>query len=204
MNEPVGNAAILVAGAMWAVALTQFQKGGKGMTGPEVNLAKNLVGFAAFALAALLLEGWRVGADLLALLALTGAGVLGMGWGDSLFLGAMRILGVGRTTVLVLTLPLITLAAETAILGWRPPASQIGGIILLLAGVALAVGRRRTKAEWQGVRMVLLASLLFSAGLLLTRWGFDRAGDSVGLLTSTMLRVGGGVLWLLVVGRLRP
>lgn len=205
MNEPLGNAAILAAGVMWAIALAYFQKGGEGMKGSEVNLAKNLVGLTFFALAALFVEGWRVGADIPAILALAGAGLLGMGVGDSLFLGAMKILGVGRTTVLVLTTPLITLAAETALLGWRPPLAQVGGILLVVAGVALAVGLgRHSKAEWQGVRMVLLASLAFSAGLLLTRWGFDRVGDDVGLLSSTMLRVGGGVLWLVAVLRLRP
>lgn len=205
MNEPLGNAAILAGSAVWAIALAYFKKAGATLSGAQLNLAKNLLGLASIGALALFWEGLRPGGDPLAIAAIFFAGVVGMGAGDTFFLGAIKRLGVGRTTVLILVTPLLTLGVEVVAFGWRPPPAQIAGLVLVLAGVALAIGPGKHAAlEWAGVRMVLIAAVGFAAGQLLTRWGFDRVEDGMGLVTSTFLRLLGGVLWSVLVLRLSP
>jgi len=79
--------------------------------------------------------GWRASAAELA--ALGGSVAVGIGVGDTLYLIALKEIGIARAMALSGVFPLTTLAWEAVLLARPPEASLAGGAVLVAAGVVL-------------------------------------------------------------------
>jgi len=112
-----------------------------------------VVGAGSMAIAALLtapvglamlptsVPGWKETGSVLAL------GVVGTGIAYMLFFAILRGAGASRSILVTYLVPAVALAYGALLLGEPLHASSVGGLVLILAGVALGAGYRRPAAR---------------------------------------------------------
>lgn len=186
------EAAALGSSLLWAAASITFRRMRGRLAPAALNLTKNTVATACFAVVALALWGrpWPTHVPLEAQGWLALSGLVGLTACDTFLLRAFYEIGPRRATLLVLVAPVLVLVGSAF-----PPFGQrealhspsiLLGIALALAGVALtalegpsptapgaaddpeARARRR-----RGIRDGLLAGVLQAAGVLLAKRGLD-------------------------------
>ena len=139
----------------------------------EVGALMTALPALAIALAATGVYGVRHGApDVLAAWPFAAAGVLAPGISQILFTLAVRDAGPSRTSVLVGTAPLFSVAIALALLGEPAQAGLIAGAVLIVLGGILLVGERVRPESFKvaGLLFALGATLLFATRDSLLRW----------------------------------
>ena len=194
-------AAALAAALCWTVASGLWRRLPTSLTGPQLNLLKNLLALALQLPIGLLLFQ-PIAAPAIGVLLLSG--VLGIAAGDSLYFAALRRLGTRRTLTLEAGAPALTALAGAALLAEVPTLRQGMGIALV-SGAVLLVARQKAPcgagslagaAEQRlGVVVGLAALVCSSAGALLARFALGLA--PVSPLQAATIRLGAAALVLL-------
>jgi drug/metabolite transporter, DME family len=133
---------------------------------------------------AMLHVGWGLAA------ALAGSAVLAMGFGDTLYIMGMRLVGVSKASpISVTTYPLLAVVLAWLLLGEAMSVRIVAGTALILGGIVLVVartGRVVVRAEpvpefelvslthnperaWAGIVMVLIASVTWAISTIWLR-----------------------------------
>lgn len=168
----------------WACTTMMLRGLATRMDGFLANGLRNLIGLLVVVPLALWTQGWAGYAALTPrLLALfVGSVILGGILGDSLYINALRRIGVSRAFPLANTYPLFTFLFSIVILGTPATWRMLGGLVLVMAGVYLLVRPKKHIAPrvevpdrevlWRGVAMALATALL---------WGLNTVMLSIGL-----------------------
>jgi drug/metabolite transporter (DMT)-like permease len=148
------------------------------------NGLRNLVGLLVVVPLALLTQGWAGYAALTPrLLALfIGSVILGGVLGDSLYISALKRIGVARAFPVANTYPLFTFVFSILILGTQPTWQMLGGLVLVMAGVYFVVRPKKhiaPRIEILDRRLLLQGVAMAGATALL--WGLNTIMLSIGL-----------------------
>ncbi|HML41274.1 MAG TPA: DMT family transporter [Bellilinea sp.] len=169
-----GVVAALMAALFWAYASLLFDRMGQSLSALEINLIKGS-GALFFSLVTLLIGGETLaGIPLSALLLLSISGVIGITFGDTTFLQAIRYMGARRMLLLSTLAPPITGLISWVFLGERLPALAWLGILVTIAGIAWVITERTAEGEKpvdlrKGLFYGILAALGQSIALVISR-----------------------------------
>lgn len=139
----------------------------------EVGALMTAVPALAIALAATGVHALRHGTpDLAAAWPFAAAGLLAPGLSQILFTLAVRDAGPSRTSVLVGTAPLFSVAIALTLLGEPVQAGLLTGAVLIVLGGILLVGERVRPPSFRAIGLVFAfgATLLFASRDSLLRW----------------------------------
>jgi drug/metabolite transporter (DMT)-like permease len=173
-----GEAAALLSSLLWACAFLGFARVGRAVPPGGVNLGKNAVAAACFAVLLAVWSGsaWPRGMAGDAVLVFVLSGVAGLTLCDSLLFRSMLEIGPQRVTVLMTAaVPLTALAAPLP--PWNEPLPALGawfGMALCLCGVGLAATERHPDPVAaarlrRGLVAGLVAAVLQAVGVMLAR-----------------------------------
>ncbi|BAM03047.1 DMT family transporter [Phycisphaera mikurensis] len=217
---PIGEAAALGAAAAWAVSSILWVRIGLHVRATVVSLVKGVLALGMLAAAA-----WAMAVDFgslspLALGFFALSGVLGIGFGDTLYLDSLNRLGPTRSLLVAMLAPPLTILGGWAVLQERVPPLSLLGVAVTVAGVAWVVTRRerpapspRVQAEaaaeeaaaaaepagadaarrslWLGLATGGLGAAMQAASLIVNRYGYAQ-GEADATLT-TIVRIAAGV-----------
>jgi drug/metabolite transporter (DMT)-like permease len=129
------------------------------------------------------------------------AGLLGPGVSQYLFTFAVREAGAARTSVVIGTAPLFSIAIAVVLLGEPLEAALVAGAILIVAGGSLLVGERERPEHFKvrGLGLALVATIIFAARDNLVRWLSIDTDVSSGLAALATLAAGAVVMTVFVL-----
>lgn len=169
MAVPLALASAVLFGAMTVALRFALARG----AAAEVGALLTALPALAIAVAATAVHAVRHGApDLLAAWPFAAAGVLAPGISQILFTLAVRDAGPSRTSVLVGTAPLFSVAIALTLLGEPLQAGLVAGAVLIVGGGILLVGERVRPQSFRIAGLVFAAgaTLLFASRDSLLRW----------------------------------
>lgn len=184
----------------WAVAVILFRRIDNALPAFELNLFKNLLGFALIWPVLLFFEGagvpdysaYELGAVVL-------SGFLGIAVADTWYLRALNLMGASRTGIVSSLLsPFVILLSivflSEALLGW-----QMAGFGLVMAGILLVTWQANQESIdpqelRQGLFFGIGAVFMMAVGVVLVKEVLEQRP----FLWTTQLRLGGGVLGMLL------
>ena len=151
-------------GAMTVALRLALRRGGDADTGALLTILVALLVALPFALSQ--------GLDAGAVWPFALAGLLGPGVSQLLFTFAVRDAGPSRTSVVVGTAPLFSVAIALAVLDEPVQAGLIAGAVLIVVGGMLLVGERTRPEHVKrvGLLFALLATVVFAVRDNLVRW----------------------------------
>ena len=186
----IGEFAALGAAISWAVAPILYKKALSGVSPISANIVR-LATNAAVLLVVLLVSGaWelllRLPVEILAIAVLSG--VVGLGLGDTLYMYALKSVGVARAVPLAATYPLFSLVWATLFLGQGVSVLAFLGTLVILLGIWLLSrekveddGHVRGRVEVAGVALSLATALVWSVSITLIDYVVSMPGVVSGL-----------------------
>lgn len=201
MGLGLGEIYALGCALAWGIAVVLLKKSGDSLGPFALNLFKNSVGMVLLGLTLAVLPQSRLPqlpGDLLLLTLLSG--LLGIGWGDTLYLRALNRIGAARMAAAQTLYSPFVIALSMLWLGERLRPLQWLGVAAVLVGISL-VTWMRTQDRAQGaslLRGVLLAVFsvfLMALGIVIAK----PILETQDFLWVVLLRLVGGTLGLLAV-----
>ena len=127
--------------------------------------------------------------------------MLGPGVSQYLFTFAVRDAGAARTSVVIGTAPLFSIAIAVVLLGEPLEAALVAGAILIVAGGSLLVSERERPEHFKvrGLGLALVATIIFAARDNLVRWLSIDTDVSPGLAALATLAAGAVVMTVFVL-----
>jgi drug/metabolite transporter (DMT)-like permease len=132
------------------------------------------------------------------------AGLLGPGLSQFLFTFAVREAGAARTSVVIGTGPLFSIAIAVVLLGESLEVALVAGAVLIVAGGLLLVSERDRPEHVRllGLALALVATIVFAARDNLVRWLAVDTDVSPGVAACATLAAGAALMAVFVlVGR---
>lgn len=220
MNHPLGQLAALSSALAWACALVLFKRSGERVAPIALNLFKNAVGIALFALTLPILValdtrygllGGEYAPELLfqhsaydyAILA--ASGIVGIALADTIFFYGLNLIGVGLVSIVDCCYSPATLLFAWLLLGEELSLYQYAGGGVIVAAILVASGHKPPPGRTRGqiVLGILLNMFAVSAmGLagVMAKPIFDR----VPLIPATIVRLVAGSAALIAVAHFLP
>ena len=212
MSFGLGEASALGCAITWSIAVICFRRAGDGVPPRELNLFKNLLGLALFALTVYAREGRLLlpteGAHVALLLF---SGVLGIGVADALVFKCLNAIGATRWAIVECLYSPTVIAISVAFLGERLGLAQVLGTLLVLGAVLYVNSSEKLEAlERASLRRGVLAGaaaiVTMVGGILMVEplmgrmdmfWLIELrlAGGVLGSLVSVTLGRGLGAAW---------
>lgn len=202
MQEFRGELAAIGAAMIWAAASLIYTSVGRQLSPLLLNLVKGGIAIVLLLLT-LIPQGNLLpsvsGQEVLLLLL---SGAAGIGFGDTAYFAALNRIGARRTLVIESLAPPLSAVLALVFLQEFLPLSACWGIALTIAGVTWVVLERLPEHHqsatqpMRGVVFGILSALGQSGGAVLSRMAL--AGSEINPLWSTLVRLLGGVLVLLV------
>ncbi|MGI8480357.1 MAG: DMT family transporter [Gaiellaceae bacterium] len=129
------------------------------------------------------------------------AGLLGPGLSQFLFTFAVREAGAARTSVVIGTGPLFSIALALVLLGEPLEAALVAGAALIVAGGFMLVSERERPEHVRllGLALALVATIVFAARDNLVRWLAVDTGVSPGVAATATLAAGAALMTVFVL-----
>jgi uncharacterized membrane protein len=129
------------------------------------------------------------------------AGLLGPGISQFLFSFAVREAGAARTSVVIGTGPLFSIAIAVVLLGEPLEAALVAGALLIVAGGVMLVSERDRPVHVRrlGLVLALLATIVFAARDNLVRWLAVDTDVSPGVAATATLAAGAALMTVFVL-----
>ncbi len=211
MTSFQGEIAALSAACLWAIASVVYGRLGERIPPVQLNFMKGIVAIALL-LFTIVLSGElfpNISSIPLSLILLSG--VVGIGFGDTVFFASINSLGPRRALLMRTLAPPITAIGGMIFLQEKLNWSAWCGILLTILGVAWVVTERTPEDRgyggrvsgaamrlWWGIEFGVLAAIANAMGALFSRAAFSNA--NVSPLWAALLRLSAGVLILLLWG----
>jgi drug/metabolite transporter (DMT)-like permease len=134
------------------------------------------------------------------------AGLLGPGVSQFLFTFAVREAGAARTSVVIGTGPLFSIAIAVALLGEPLEAALVTGAVLIVSGGFLLVSERERPEHLRrrGLALALVATIVFASRDNLVRWLSVDTDASPGVAAMATLAAGAALMAVFVVAGHAP
>jgi drug/metabolite transporter (DMT)-like permease len=168
----LGEALSVGCALVWALAVILFKKSGESLEPFALNLVKNALVLPLFALTVLVFDGphWPdiPPGDVAFILV---SGFLGIAVGDTLYFRALNTLGAGHMAALQTLYSPFVILLSLAFLGEHLNLVQFGGVVLVLAGIALvslarSPQKREPGAIWRGTLWGAAAVFFMAVGVV--------------------------------------
>src|SRR5688572_2578581 len=162
-----GELAALGTATCWTVSSLAFESGARRIGSLSLNLARVILAFAWLTALALVTRGLPFPTDATAAQWgwLGASGLVGIVLGDLCTFRAYVDIGARRTMVLATSVPIFTATFAWIFLGEAPTLLELAGMVVIVAGVMLAVSERGAnpgeilpRASVQGILLGLLGS----------------------------------------------
>ncbi|HEU0248087.1 MAG TPA: DMT family transporter [Gaiellaceae bacterium] len=129
------------------------------------------------------------------------AGLLGPGVSQFLFTFAVREAGAARTSVVIGTGPLFSIAIAVALLGEPLESALVAGAVLIMAGGFLLVSERERPehVRLRGLALALVATVVFASRDNLIRWLSVDTDVSPGVAALATLAAGAALMAVFVI-----
>ncbi|PMB52165.1 EamA family transporter [Fischerella thermalis CCMEE 5201] len=211
-----GEIAALSAACLWAIASVVYGRLGERIPPLQLNLMKGIVAIALLLLTIVLSSELFPSIAPIPLSLILLSGVVGIGFGDTVFFASINSLGARRALLMGTLAPPMTAIGAMIFLQEQLNLSAWCGILLTILGVAWVVtertpeGRgtgeqgssfsslysRATTNLWRGIGFGVLAAVANAVGALFSRAAF--AQSIMNPLWAALLRLSAGVLILLI------
>jgi drug/metabolite transporter (DMT)-like permease len=198
----LGELLSLLSAIAWAVGVILYRRLGRTLAPLPLNFLKNCLVLAMLVPVALVVEGMRwptlPPADLAIAL---GSGVIGIALADTLYFRALNELGAGRVGVIGNLYSPFVIVLSFVFLGERLGALQVGGFVLVSAGVLLVAkpagdaDPARPAHRVRGVLLGIAAIALMAVAIVMVK----RTLETQPLFWVTLARLVGALLGLLAV-----
>ena len=134
------------------------------------------------------------------------AGLLGPGVSQFLFTFAVREAGAARTSVVIGTGPLFSIAIAVVLLGEPLEAALVtGGVLIVAGGFLLVTERERPEhVRLRGLGLALVATIVFASRDNLVRWLSGDTDASPGVAALATLAAGAALMTVFVIVRRAP
>ncbi len=181
----IGEFAALGAAISWAVAPIMYKKALSGASPVSANIVRCATNATVllFILAASGLTGVLARLPLSTLIVVIVSGIVGLGLGDTIYMFALKSIGVARAVPLASTYPLFALIWATILLGETVTASAIAGMVLILAGIWLLSREKddstihfQGRAIATGAGFSLLTAVVWSVSISLMDYAVTMPG----------------------------
>jgi len=198
----VGEMCALGAALCWALALVMFKRTGEHVSALALNLFKNVIALILLCLTLLVVpvDEQALGqATLRDVLILCFSGVVGIAVADTLFLEALRLLGVGMISIVECLYSPFVLLFAFLLLAEPLTTSHYVGATLIIAGVLVAsrtapVAGRTTRQLVAGVGLGAMSMALMGYGIVIAK-PILQVKDFP-LIAATTVRLAAGTLLL--------
>jgi drug/metabolite transporter, DME family len=210
----IGEFAALGAAITWAVAPIMYKKALAGVSPVSANIVRcaTNAAFLAVVLVALGLTGVLGSLPLWVVVVVVVSGLVGLGIGDTLYMFALKSIGVARAVPLATSYPLFSLLWATFLLGQPVTASAVIGTFVILLGIWL-LSREKVESKFHvhgrveltGVAISLLAAVAWSVSITLMDYAVTMPGVVSGLAANyavVTVRIAGMALVLLALAPL--
>ncbi|BAU04268.1 DMT family transporter [Fischerella sp. NIES-3754] len=213
-----GEIAALSAACLWAIASVVYGRLGERIPPLQLNLMKGIVAIALLLLTIVLSSELFPSIAPIPLSLILLSGVVGIGFGDTVFFASINSLGARRALLMGTLAPPMTAIGAMIFLQEQLNLSAWCGILLTILGVAWVVTERTpegrgTRGEgrqggqgglssrattnlWRGIGFGVLAAIANAVGALFSRAAF--AQSVMNPLWAALLRLSAGVLILLI------
>jgi DME family drug/metabolite transporter len=210
----IGEFAALGAAITWAVAPLMYKKALTGVSPVSANIVRcaSNAAFLVLFLVASGLAGVLATLPLPIVAVVIVSGLIGLGVGDTLYMYALKSIGVARAVPLATSYPLFSLLWATLLLGQSVTASAVVGTFVILLGIWLLsrekVGSKfhvHGRLELTGVAVSLLAAVAWSVSITLMDFAVTMPGVVSGLAANyaiVTVRIAGMSLVLLALAPL--
>jgi drug/metabolite transporter (DMT)-like permease len=196
----------LGAAFLWALSSVLFKSIGKTIRPLELNLIKGISGVILFAITSLIIGEVFTSLRPAAVIALAVSGVVGIGFGDTMFFEAINRLGARRSLLITILAPPLTAVFAWIFLHESLSLFAWVGILITISGVTWVITEKNKKEQeenkfnWLGVLFGFLAALSQAVGAVLSRWALTES--TVSALQSALIRLLAGtvllLLWIMV------
>jgi drug/metabolite transporter (DMT)-like permease len=205
-----GELAAIFAALFWAISSFVFKRLGKTIRPIELNLIKGVGAVLLLALMSLFLREPITALTPFALMMLLVSGVLGIGFGDTMYFEALNSIGPRRTLLISILAPPMTVVLAILFLGETINPLGWLGVIITISGVAWVILGNRNKEEPQklvrmGVFFAFLSALAQAIGSVMSRWALTQT--PVSAIQSAILRLVAGIAFLgvwMLIGKQKP
>lgn len=202
----IGEIAAVSAAFLWAVASVIYSTFGRQVPALALNLGKGVIAILLLVITILaqgLMAPQLAARDSLLLLL---SGAIGIGFGDTVYLEALRYLGARQTLLLGTLAPPMAACLALWFLNERLSTLAWLSIAITIMGIVWVISERTTAQNsagyrWQGLLYALLASLAQAIGAILSRAALDNTAMSP--QWGALLRLLAGVVVVLGWGLLR-
>ena len=210
----IGEFAALGAAITWAVAPLMYKKALTGVSPVSANIVRcaSNAAFLVLFLVASGLAGVLATLPLPIVAVVIVSGLIGLGVGDTLYMYALKSIGVARAVPLATSYPLFSLLWATLLLGQSVTASAVVGTFVILLGIWL-LSREKVESKFHvhgrleltGVAVSLLAAVAWSVSITLMDFAVTMPGVVSGLAANyaiVTVRIAGMSLVLLALAPL--
>ncbi len=201
----LGELSALAAALFWALSVILFRRAGQALPPFELNLFKNLLGFALILPTLALLEGWQLAEFSLEELGIAlFSGFLGIAVADTWYLRALQLMGASRTGIVASLLSPFVILLSFLFLGESLGGWQIAGFALVMAGILLVTwrtNRRSVDTEHirKGVFFGIGAVFLMAVGIVMVK----EILETRPFIWTAQIRLTGGIAGMLIYTLLR-
>ena len=186
----IGEFAALGAAVTWAVAPIMYKKALSGVSPVSANIVRcaTNAAFLVLFLVASGLVGVLASLPIGVVIVVVVSGLVGLGVGDTLYMYALKSIGVARAVPLATSYPLFSLVWATFFLGQAVTVPAVVGTVVILIGIWL-LSREKIeskfhvygKVELTGVAVSLLAALAWSVSITMMDFAVTMPGVVSGL-----------------------
>jgi len=186
----IGEFAALGAAVTWAVAPIMYKKALSGVSPVSANIVRcaTNAAFLVLFLVASGLVGVLASLPIGVAIVVVVSGLVGLGVGDTLYMYALKSIGVARAVPLATSYPLFSLVWATFFLGQAVTVPAVVGTVVILIGIWL-LSREKIeskfhvygKVELTGVAVSLLAALAWSVSITMMDFAVTMPGVVSGL-----------------------
>jgi len=201
MVEWQGELAALLAAFLWASSSVIYSRLGQQISPLLLNFLKGAIALFLLAFTAIVTKNAVASLPLTPVLFLVGSGIIGIGFGDTVFFSSLKYLGARRALLFETLAP--PLAAIIALIFLQETLSLYAwlGILLTLVGVATVISERTSNQDISlsslkiGIWFGLGGAIAQAVGAVLSRAALT--DFDLDPLWSTLIRLSAGTLSLI-------
>ena len=190
----------LASALCWALAVILFRRAGDTLPAFELNLFKNLLGFALLVPTLLIVEGLQLPVYPLKDVAISLlSGYIGIALADTWYLRALHLMGASRTGIVASLLSPFVIVLSFLFLDESFRGLQVAGFALVMGGILLVNWKaHRQSVDTEHIRKGVLygigAVFLMAVGIVMVK----EILETRSFVWTTQIRLAGGIAGMLI------